>query len=156
MQSTKPWPKANNILLWLLAATAAVGLTDAVYLTITHYTNTLVPCSFSHGCEIVLRSQYAEVFGIPVAALGVLFYSVVLIASIFFVTNKQYHWALSVWGLMGFVSTLYLLYIQAFVLHAYCQYCLLSTFSSTLTFIITAVLYYINKHKEKPHDNQTS
>lgn len=147
MPSTKPWPLANSILLWLLAVISAVGLTDAAYLTITHYTNTLVPCSFSKGCETVLRSSYSELFGIPVAALGVVFYLVMLIASVFFVTNKKYHWALSVWGLIGFGSTVYLFYIQAVVLHAFCQYCLLSAATSTLTFIITAVLYYMNKHK---------
>lgn len=147
MPSTKPWPRINSILLWLLAVIATIGLGDSLYLSITHYTNTLVPCSFSHGCETVLRSSYSEVLGIPVAALGVLFYLVVLIASVFFVTNKKYHWALSVWGLIGFGSTLYLFYIQAFVLHAFCQYCLVSTLTSTLTFIITAMLYYMNKHK---------
>ncbi len=148
MPSTKPWPKQNSVLLWVLAAIGAVGLTDSLYLTITHYTNALVPCNFSHGCETVLKSQYSEIFGIPVAAFGVVFYFTTLVVSIFFANHRQYHWLLSVWGLIGFLSTLYLFYIQAFVLHAFCQYCLLSTLTSTLTFVITSLLYFINKHKE--------
>lgn len=148
MQSTKLWPKQNSALLWVLAAISAVGLTDAIYLTITHYTKALVPCSFSLGCETVLRSQYSEVFGVPVAAFGIVFYFLTLVISIFFANHHRYHWFLSAWGLVGFISSLYLLYIQAFVLHAFCQYCLLSALTSTLTFIITSLLYFSNKHKE--------
>ncbi len=156
MPSTKHWPKQNSSLLWLLAAISAVGLTDALYLTITHYTKALVPCNFSHGCETVLKSQYAEIFGIPVAALGVVFYFTTLVLAIFFANHHRYHWLLSIWGLIGFISTLYLFYIQAFVLHAFCQYCLLSALTSTLTFGITTLLYFINKHKEdSAHDNNS-
>ncbi len=154
MPSTKRWPNHNSALLWLLAAISAVGLTDALYLTITHYTNALVPCNFSHGCEAVLKSQYSEIFSIPVALFGVIFYLVTLVVAIFFANQHRYHWLLSVWGVIGFISTLYLLYIQAFVLHAFCQYCLLSALTSTLTFIITSLLYFMYKHKEgKTHGN---
>ncbi len=157
MPSTKPWPKQNSVLLWALAAISAVGLTDAIYLTITHFTNELVPCNFSHGCETVLKSQYAEIFGIPVAALGVIFYFTTLVISVFFANHHKYHWLLSVWGAVGFISTLYLFYLQAFVLHAFCQYCLLSALTSTLTFGITTLLYFTNKHKEDKVDgNKTS
>lgn len=152
MPLTRPWHKLHSILLWLLAAISAIGLANSVYLTITHYSNTLVPCSFSHGCETVLRSQYAVVLGVPVAIYGVIFYLVTFVAAVYFVTNKQYHWWLSIWALAGFCSTLYLIFVQAVILKAFCQYCLVSTFTSSITFIITTVLYYI--YKEKPHGHK--
>ena len=55
----------------LLAAVVALcGLADAIYLTIHHYTGTKVPCSIIEGCEQVLSSQYAEIYGVPLAIFG--------------------------------------------------------------------------------------
>lgn len=154
MPSIKPYLKLNNILLGILAIVAVVGLIDATYLTVTHYTQALVPCNFTHACETVLRSKYSEVFGIPVAAFGVVFYVTTLAAVVYFLQHKTYHWWLSVWGLLGFLSSLYLLYIMAVVLRAFCQYCLLSSLTSTLVFILTAVLYWVNK-KEYMYDKKS-
>jgi uncharacterized membrane protein len=86
MRSTKLWVKAHNpASKWLyiaLGLTSIAGLVDATYLTITHYTKALVPCSVTHGCETVLRSSYAEVLGVPIAAFGIVFYLVVLVVSV--------------------------------------------------------------------------
>ncbi len=133
----------------LLGIVALAGLFDAMYLTVTHYTNALVPCNFTQACETVLTSSYSEILGVPIAALGMVFYTVVLSASIFFVQHKNYHWWLSAWGVIGLLSTIYLLYIQAFVLNAFCQYCLLSAFTSILIFVLTSVLYLSSKEVVK-------
>lgn len=145
MQSTKPSQKLNRILLVFAALLSVVGLVDSLYLTVTHYTNALVPCNFTKGCDTVLQSSYSEIFGIPLASLGIIFYVVVLGASVFFIQHKKFHSWLSIWGFIGFGSSLYLLFIQAFVLKAFCQYCLLSALSSSLIFLITSVLYFNNR-----------
>ncbi len=152
MHSIKHLRKISNTLLVLLGLSAIVGLIDSLYLTITHYTNALVPCNFTHGCETVLRSSYSEILGMPVAAFGVIFYIVVLSASIFFIQHKMFHWWLVIWGLIGFTSTLYLFYIQAFILHAFCQYCLLSAATSTTVFILSIMLYFMHNKKGESHD----
>ncbi len=54
----------------LAAVVALIGLADAVYLTIHHYTATAVPCGESFDCGAVLNSQYAEVGGVPLAIFG--------------------------------------------------------------------------------------
>ena len=54
----------------LAAFVALIGLADSVYLTIHHFTGEAVPCNLVTGCEKVLTSQYAEMFGIPTAAFG--------------------------------------------------------------------------------------
>ena len=137
--------KLNRSLLLVVSLLSVVGLIDSLYLTVTHYTNASGPCNFTQGCETVLRSSYSEIFGIPLASLGIVFYIVTLGSSIFFIQhNKFYSW-LSIWGVVGFLSTLYLLFIQAFVLKAFCQYCLLSAFTSSLIFTITTVLYFKNR-----------
>jgi uncharacterized membrane protein len=155
MLLTKHFHKLSNSLLIITGLVAIIGLVDALYLSITHYTNNLVPCNFTHGCETVLKSSYSEIFGVPVAALGVIFYLVVLSTSIFFVQHKMFHWWLSIWGLLGFVSTLYFLYLQAFVLHSFCQYCLLSAITSTVIFVLLSVLYFIHKKKGDSNANQS-
>ena len=152
MHSIKHLRKVSNTLLVVIGLTAIVGLIDSFYLTITHYTNALVPCSFTQGCETVLRSSYSEIFGLPVAGFGIVFYLVVLSASIFFIQHKTFHWWLAAWGLVGFTSTLYLFYVQAFALHAFCQYCLLSAFTSTTIFVLTSVLYFM--HNKKGESNE--
>lgn len=150
MPSIKPYLKPNNIFLSLLGLVAVIGFIDATYLTVTHYTQALVPCNFTQACETVLRSSYSEVVGIPIAAFGVIFYITTLTAVVFFLQHKTYHWWLTMWGLIGFFSSLYLLYVMAFVLQAFCQYCLLSSLTSTLVFILTLILYILNR-KERAH-----
>jgi len=53
---------------WWLGSTLAlsfVGFLDASYLTAKHYLNFEIPCSILNGCEQVLTSQYATLFGVP-------------------------------------------------------------------------------------------
>ena len=137
------------LLLYLAGLISIVGLTDALYLTITHYTKRLVPCNFTHACETVLNSKYSEVLGVPVAAMGIIFYIVALVLIVHFLWHKTYHWIFFAWTAIGFVSTLYLFYIQAAVLHAFCQYCLLSALTSTTLFIIGAILQIRNQSLKK-------
>jgi uncharacterized membrane protein len=56
------------------ALVALAGLADSIYLTVHHYTAEPVPCSVITGCEQVLTSSYAEMYGIPTAAFGVAAY----------------------------------------------------------------------------------
>lgn len=153
MQSIKR--SANNNSTWLIAAilVSVVGLADATYLTITHYTRALVPCNFTHACEAVLTSKYATVLGVPVAAFGVVFYMVALIMLVHFLRHKTYHWSFLVWTGIGFGSTLYLFYIQAVVLQAFCQYCLLSALTSTLLFGLGLVLQLKSKSTNQTREH---
>lgn len=67
---------SNRLTKFAIAAIifAIIGLGDSIYLTVHHYTNEQVPCSIITGCEQVLTSEYAEFYGIPTAAFGVLAY----------------------------------------------------------------------------------
>ncbi|MCW5961958.1 MAG: vitamin K epoxide reductase family protein [Pyrinomonadaceae bacterium] len=119
----------------LAAVFAMIGLGDSVYLTVHHYTGEKVPCSLVTGCETVLSSQYAEMFGIPTAAFGAIAYFVVFSLAILTLYGNR-----AMWNLLGaFVSvmavfTLYLMYLQAFVIEAFCQFCLISA-ATTLSLL---------------------
>jgi uncharacterized membrane protein len=75
MSLVKPnLPRSQRIPKWWLGTVAAlgfVGFLDAVYLTAKHYTGFEITCSLVHGCEQVLTSQFATVFGILSGYCGV-------------------------------------------------------------------------------------
>jgi uncharacterized membrane protein len=115
------------------ALLALVGLGDAVYLTVEHLTGATLQCSITHGCAEVLGSRFATVGNIPLAAVGAAAYfavfSLAILAAFGYPSARKF---LAVLVALMFLFTLWLLYLQAFVLHAFCQYCLLSASVTTL------------------------
>ena len=144
--------------VWVWLGLATIGLYDAILLTVEHYTRRGLPCTLSGGCERVLTSKFSEFGGVPTAALGIVFYLVVLFAIMYYVTNQQRpnKYLMLGWGAIGFVTSLGLTSIQAFIIKAWCQYCLLSALTSTLIFL-TAVWYWrasssVGAHKSEAGD----
>ena len=116
---------------------AILGFADATYLTIKHFSGTAVTCSLTQGCDVVTGSVYSEIFGIPVALFGALFYLSIILLSVYFF-DKKHERALQciskiTW--LGLGAAIYFSAIQAFVLQAWCQFCILSAITSTLLFI---------------------
>lgn len=128
----------RTILYTTVAIVAVVGLADATYLTVQALTGETLSCGGSPDCFRVLGSSYAKLGGIPVASLGALAYFTVFTFATFaaFGYARAPKFLVFVAGAM-FLTTLWLLYVQAFVLHAYCQYCL---FSAAITFLIAGLL----------------
>jgi len=122
------------------ALLSLLGLADALYLTIEHVTGQSVRCTILAGCSAVLSSPYAVVAGIPLAAVGAAAYFTVF--SFIILTLFGYGIAgkllLPVVGAMFLVS-LWLIYLQAFVIREFCQYCLLSALITT-TLLVLVVL----------------
>jgi len=128
----------RTILYAAVAIVSVAGLADATYLTVQALTGETLSCGGSPDCFRVLGSSYAKIGGIPVAMLGALAY-----LSVFtFATFAAFGYArapkfLALMVGMMFLATLWLLYVQAFLLHAYCRYCL---FSAATTFLIAGLL----------------
>lgn len=131
--SETPWR-----LYSLVALLSLIGLADSIYLTVTHLTGENVACIASTGCSEVLASDYASLGRIPLAFLGALAYftafSCATLAA-FGYNRAGSLLAIVVAGML--VTTLWLLYVQAFVLHAFCDYCLLS---AGLTLALSAAI----------------
>jgi uncharacterized membrane protein len=106
-----------------ILALSTLGAGIAAYLTAAHLAHVRVACA-TGGCETVQTSRYAELAGVPVAALGLGAY-LLLGASAAFGADLARAAGLAV-ALSGLVFAVYLLYIQAAVLDAYCQRCLAS------------------------------
>jgi uncharacterized membrane protein len=132
--------ESQNKIGWsyLIAAfVSLIGLGDAIYLTVQHLTGQSLRCTFS-GCSEVLSSSYAQIGPVPLAALGAFAYFTVFSLSILAAFGYRLARPLlaALVGLM-FLMTLWLLYLQAFVIHHFCQYCLLS---AAVTTVLTAIV----------------
>jgi uncharacterized membrane protein len=131
--------KSNSVakLPLLAAVVALIGLIDSIYLTIHHLTKEIVPCGDGFDCGAVLSSEYAEIAGIPLAAFGVAAYFIAFSLAVLAAFGNR-----KLWMLFGFQITLmalasaYFVYLQAFVIKAYCQYCLVSAGVCFTLFII--------------------
>ena len=130
------------MLYGIAAVVSLVGLADSIYLTVEHVSGRSVQCTIVSGCSEVLSSPYATVRGVPLAAIGTLAYFTVfslatLAAFGYRGTGKLLTFVI---GAM-FLTTLWLLYLQAFVIRHFCQFCLLSALVTTvLTVLALAAL----------------
>jgi uncharacterized membrane protein len=128
----------RTIIYIVAAIVSLAGLADATYLTVQALTGETLGCGGSPDCFKVLGSAYARVAGIPVASFGVLAY----FSAFTFATFAVFGYApariflILTIGAM-FLGTLWLLYVQAFLLHAYCRYCL---FSAAITFLLAGLV----------------
>jgi uncharacterized membrane protein len=132
-------PSRGRIILYSIAGLFCLfGLADATYLTVLALTGETAACSGQAGCFEVLGSAYSKVAGIPVAAFGVAgYFSAFTFATFaaFDYARARKFFALTV-GVL-FAATLWLLYVQAFVLHAFCRYCL---FSAAICFLLMGLV----------------
>ena len=134
---TTGMPKSVVIAYTIAAILALAGLSDAIYLTILHITGQSAACGGSASCSQVLASKYAHIGAIPVAGFGVVAYFAAFSCAVFAAFSylkARTRFAIIV-ALM-FAGTLWFLYLQSFVLHAYCRYCL---FSAAITFLLAGI-----------------
>ncbi len=120
----------------LAAVVALIGLADSIYLTIHHYTGEKVPCSVVAGCEQVLTSSYAEIAGVPLAIFGAAAYFTAFSLAILAAYGNRLTWTFfGVQVIVMATFTAWLVYLQAFVIEAFCQFCLVSA-ATTLTLLV--------------------
>ncbi|MCA1578378.1 MAG: vitamin K epoxide reductase family protein [Acidobacteria bacterium] len=119
------------------ALVSLIGLADSIYLTVEHVTGRSVRCTIVAGCSEVLSSQYAVVAGVPLALIGAAaYFSVFSLATLATFGYRAAAILLTVLVLTMFLVSLWLIYLQAFVIHAFCQFCLLSAAVTTALTVI--------------------
>ena len=125
----------------LFAAIAVLSIAGVVVSAISlqrHYAKSATSyCDFNEkfSCDIVNRSEYSSIEGIPVAAIGVLGYVALLLLSTLWRSRPDTPNWLVGGSVSGLVFALYLTYIEAYVLTTWCILCLISL---GLIFLITA------------------
>jgi uncharacterized membrane protein len=136
--------RASTYLYAAAALLALIGLADTIYLTVEKLAGRSVPCTITGGCEQVLNSAYSTVGPIPLSALGAFAYftafSLATLAA--FGNRKAADLMLYLVAVMLAVSV-YLFVLQAFVLKAFCQFCLLSAIITLLLAVIVAADHFV-------------
>lgn len=128
----------RTLALSALVTFSVLGIINASYLAFAAFAGSAPTCFLNSGCDIVAASPYSRVFGVPLALFGVFFYTLVAGFSVWalLVRNAPVERYLLGLTFLGFLLSLYFLYLQAFVIHAYCEYCLFSLFDATVLFAL--------------------
>jgi uncharacterized membrane protein len=125
----------------VIAALSLVGCFVALYLTLYKFgVFGVLKCGVG-SCETVNTSRWAEFLGLPVAAWGLAFYLAALAVSL---VGVQDRWVDSLavsrvlvgMSAVGVLFSGWLTYLEAFVIHAYCLYCLVSAAIVTVIFAV--------------------
>jgi len=130
----------------ILLAIALLSVGGAVVSSISlyhHYDSS--PSSFcdfgaNFNCDMVNRSIYSAVFGIPVALIGILGYGALLILATLYRAKAEISLMLLIASLAGLGFALYLTYVEAFVLAVWCILCLSSLTLITSITVLSSVL----------------
>ncbi len=126
----------------LLAASALLtvaGIGIATYLTVVHFADQPIVCSSIGDCELVNSSKYAKLAGVPVAVLGLASYVTMLLLIAGALLRRDAMLVAAVWGvaLAAFGFSMYLTYIELYVLDAICVWCVGS--ASVVTVLLAAL-----------------
>jgi dihydroorotate dehydrogenase subfamily 2 len=127
-----------------------LGFVDAFYLTYEHYATASneVVCYFGifSDCGRVLKSKYSEIFGIPLAVLGLIQYSMIILSSLYSLTTKNRigKYFILILTLAGVVASTYFVYLQLFVIGSLCLYCMGSALIS-LTLFLVAYMFFVDE-----------
>jgi uncharacterized membrane protein len=122
----------------LVGVLAAAGFLISAYLTWGHFARVAPVCvGGTGGCETVQSSRYATILGVPVAVLGLVGYSGLLFAAMLRTEGGVYLGFLI--ALVGTLFSFYLTYLEVFVIHALCQWCLVSAALMVAALICSAL-----------------
>ncbi|MEK7207927.1 MAG: vitamin K epoxide reductase family protein [Patescibacteria group bacterium] len=125
----------------LLIACAFGGLSLAAFIHFKKRLHTPLICPIGHSCDPVVHSRYSRFMDIPVEILGVLYYTLIVVAYAAMLALPALHSgalgvALLALSAVAFIFSLYLTAIQAFVLREWCTWCLISAALCASIFII--------------------
>ena len=134
--------------LYLISALVAlIGLGDAIYLTVQDLTGQSLRCTIISGCSEVLSSKYAHVGPVPLATIGAIAYFVVFSLAVLSAFGYGFlRPLLVIIVILMFLATLGLLYLQAFVIRHFCQYCLLSAAVTTTLAVLVIIASRTKTH----------
>ena len=137
---------SNRILFGVIAVLSVAGIVDSAVSLERHYAKSATTyCDFSQkfSCDIVNRSEYSEIAGIPVAGIGVAGYAALFILSTFLRSRAETPLWLLAASAAGLAFALYLTYIEAYQLMTWCILCLMSLALIFLISVLAAILKFI-------------
>jgi uncharacterized membrane protein len=128
----------TNSMSWLIPLLSVIGIVIAAYLTYVEASGTEAVCGPVGDCNTVQQSKYALLFGIiPVGGIGLAGYVAIILA---WVVGKYWHDPLAQWAkiavlgmsIFGTIFSIYLTFLEPFVIGATCAWCLTSAVIITI------------------------
>lgn len=134
-----------------LAGIAFIGLLLSGYLLIAYVSPEPVPCLSGGGCQAAQLSKYASFLNVPTPAYGIIFYvSLGVLAALWNKDSKKKILPLLVVLVgSGLVVSAFLTYVEAFVLEAWCSWCVASAVLVVVASCMT--LYLVLDYKKEPY-----
>jgi uncharacterized membrane protein len=129
---------AEGTLRSIATFAATVGVAVAVYIAIADSGGGSPVCvGGSHGCETVADSSYAHLLGVNIAIFGAVGYLLLLAAAL--LRGDGARMGGFAVALIGFGYSVFLTYLELFVIDAICQWCVFSAILMTVLFAVNAV-----------------
>ena len=135
--------KSCPVFFWATFILAMLGVLDSIYLLVYKLTGNNQMCLGNGGCHDVNFSPYSEIGGIPVAVFGIAAFLVIafiLLLELRLEVVKEYG-PLAIFGisLAGVAFTAYLTWLEIYVIHAICPFCVAVAVIITLVFILAVI-----------------
>lgn len=133
----------------IIIFTAFAGFLLAFYIRHKKASQEVLVCPLDGKCEEVVHSEYSKFFGIPLEIIGMTYYALVGVSYAIFVVSPVFYSSLAIFLIFGatiaaFLFSLYLTFIQAFVLKKWCTWCLVSAGFCTVIFASALIGSSIN------------
>jgi uncharacterized membrane protein len=127
--------------LWAPVLLAAAGVLVSGYLSVKRFTNGSLACSRWAECDVVNNSVYAKFYGVPVAFIGLAGYLVMMCLAMAALqaegaTQRRLLGVGFLLALGGFGFSVYLTYLELYVIEAICMWCVISAILATLLAIV--------------------
>jgi uncharacterized membrane protein len=137
-------------LLMIVAVLAVAGMAVSSVSLYHHYQKSKTSfCDFgqSFNCDVVNRSEYSSIAGIPVAGIGIAGYLALFLLATVYRDRRESAVVLFLGALSGLAFALYLTYIEGFVLGAWCILCLSSLTIIFVTAILSGVVFRASRRE---------
>ena len=136
--------------LWLfIAGLGLAGLAITTYLTTNAILHSEIGCSID-GCNTVLKSKWAKIFGVPASAYGMFTYSLIMLGALHAfqspTNNLLGRIVTAISSAIGLVGSIYLTIIEIFVIKALCPYCI----TSAALVVVSAIATIVAARREGP------
>jgi uncharacterized membrane protein len=127
--------------LTLIFIFAGIGILDTLYLAYHTITKKPVACLFfpKEWCLKVQYSKQSKTFGIPNSYAGLFIYSAILVLLFLYLSGAAPFWWLQIPIAIGFLFAMYFTFVQAFILRAFCTWCVVSA----INFLVMAVAAFL-------------
>ncbi len=130
--------------LWTPVGLSGLGVLVSTYLSVKRFTGGSLACTRWAECDVVNNSVYAKIYGVPVAFIGLAGYLVLMGLAVAALESEgpAQRWLVGAGFLLalgGFGFSVYLTYLELYVIEAICVWCVISAILITLLTIVGGI-----------------